>query len=156
MNVEYANALISTARKLLAEIGCTSVKCTEISAIGKTYSASERSSVAIGLNGGMDGSVFVIFSCSDVARLASLIIGTDISPDEDENVRECMAEFANMLAGRAEGEFSELGVDVGITPPAIVSGPEIEIQFQNESNTVLSYITTDQGSFDLISSLKRI
>lgn len=76
--------------------------------------------VAIGINGSIQGEVFFTVEEHVAYKIASQTIGAAENMLNDEIAHSCLAELGNMIMGVAVTKISKVGIEANITPPVIL------------------------------------
>ncbi len=133
MRVEYINPFVEAAHDVLKEVLQTDVKR------GELYLKSSATPVLgvaaiIGLAGDVEGRVLLDMSRTTAIQVASaMLAGMDMEPISELNEmgRATITELANMITGRAVTKLHNLGFAFDLTPPALVTGDNMEISNAN-------------------------
>ncbi|NTU60399.1 MAG: hypothetical protein HGA98_05005 [Deltaproteobacteria bacterium] len=152
MNARHLEAFVAPAVHVLAKMARTEVRAGEVSARAPSLGG-ESVSVVIGLNGGISGTFVLTAARREAWALAGLILG---GPPEDEardEVLDVLSELANVIAGNATGRLYELGVSEGITPPTVVTGPAVGLDFTRGAETVHVPLETRAGTLEMVLSI---
>lgn len=129
MRVEYINPFVEAAFDVLTEVLHVQVKR------GDLYLKSSATPVLgvaaiIGLTGDVEGRVMLDMSRATAIQIASaMLAGMEMEPIKqlDEMGRATITELANMITGRAVTKLHNLGFAFDLTPPALVTGDNMEI-----------------------------
>ena len=133
MRVEYINPFVEAAYDVLSEVLQAEVKR------GELYLKSSATPVLgvaaiIGLAGDVEGRVLFDMSRPTAIQVASAMLASmDMEPlsDLNEMGRATITELANMITGRAVTKLHNLGFTLDLTPPALVTGDNMEISNPN-------------------------
>lgn len=133
MRVEYINPFVESAYSVLAE-----VLQAEVSR-GELYLKSSAAPVLgvaaiIGLAGDVEGRVLLDMDKPTAIAVASgMLQSMDMDPVEEMNemARATISELANMITGQAVTKLHNLGFKFDLTPPALVTGDNMEISNTN-------------------------
>lgn len=133
MRVEYINPFVEAAYSVLTEVLQAEVKR------GDLYLKSTASSVLgvaaiIGLAGDVEGRVLLDMSRKTAVDVANAMLkNMDMEPIADLNDmgRATITELANIITGQAVTKLENLGFKFDLTPPALVTGDNMEISNQN-------------------------
>lgn len=146
--------VFGAAQEALDALGLGAVRPPAVCAIDSTFRASDTSCVAIGLSGDVIGVLVVSFCPPEAAGIAGELAQEPIEAHDEEGIRCAMAELANMIAGYAATEFGEDGLNVYITPPTAITGPEIHLDFPRDADNGMETFELNAGNFGLIVSLR--
>ena len=94
----------------------------------KNHSCLTGMAIIIGIYGDFRGHVCFTLKSTLAKKLASSIMGEDEIPDEYLN--GAFAELCNMIMGSGMGLLAEKGINVDITPPAIITGQDIGLSVE--------------------------
>ncbi len=152
MNAEYVNAFLVPAVEVLRKLARVRVRRGRASRVDDVHVGGNLS-VLIGLQGGLSGSV-VLTASKDVARALAVRVG-GAHTETDRDVRAVWTEMANMIVGNATGLLEQLGVREGLTPPTVLDGDEVALEFGEGVENVVLPLETDVGRVEMIVSLVR-
>jgi chemotaxis protein CheX len=150
MRVEYINPFVESANNVLAEV----LQC-EVTR-GELYLKSNAAPVLgvaaiIGLAGDVEGRVLLDMSRSTAIDIANAMLKSmDMDPIDDLNDmgRATITELANMVTGQAVTKLENLGFKFDLTPPALVTGDNMEISNQNVEALIVP-IEVTQGKIEI-------
>lgn len=133
MRVEYINPFVESAYSVLTEVLQVEVKR------GELYLKSSAAPVLgvaaiIGLAGDVEGRVLLDMDKPTAIAVASgMLQSMDMEPIEtlNEMGRATISELANMITGQAVTKLHNLGFKFDLTPPALVTGDNMEISNTN-------------------------
>jgi len=133
MRVEYINPFVEAAHSVLRE-----VLQVEVSR-GDLYLKSTAAPVLgvaaiIGLAGDVEGRVLLDMNRATAIKVASgMLASMDMEPITEltEMGRATITELANMITGQAVTKLHNLGFKFDLTPPALVTGDNMEISNSN-------------------------
>ncbi|MFW5741943.1 MAG: chemotaxis protein CheX [Spirochaetota bacterium] len=133
MRVEYINPFVESAYSVLTEVLQVEVKR------GELYLKSSAAPVLgvaaiIGLAGDVEGRVLLDMDKPTAIAVASgMLQSMDMEPIESLNDmgRATISELANMITGQAVTKLHNLGFKFDLTPPALVTGDNMEISNTN-------------------------
>lgn len=133
MRVEYINPFVESAYSVLTEVLQVEVKR------GELYLKSSAAPVLgvaaiIGLAGDVEGRVLLDMNKPTAVAVASgMLQSMDMDPIDELNEmgRATISELANMITGQAVTKLHNLGFKFDLTPPALVTGDNMEISNTN-------------------------
>jgi chemotaxis protein CheX len=133
MRVEYINPFVESAYNVLQEVLQVEV------ARGDLYLKSTAAPVLgvaaiIGLAGDVEGRVLLDMSRETAVDVASGMLKSmdmDAITELNEMGRATITELANMITGQAVTKLHDLGFKFDLTPPALVTGDNMEISNTN-------------------------
>lgn len=124
MNVIHVNPFIESLTKVLEQYGISD------STVG-TLEKKERMQVTldvtavIGLVGDIKGNVAYSLSQDTAKAIVSrMMMGATVT-EFDSIVLSAIGELSNMITGMASVYLSNMGVNIDISPPSIISGEDI-------------------------------
>ncbi len=133
MRVEYINPFVEAAHDVLKEVLHTDVKRGELY-LKSTATPVLGVAAIIGLAGDVEGRVLLDMDRTTAVQVASgMLAGMEMEPitDLNEMGRATITELANMITGRAVTKLHNLGFAFDLTPPALVTGDNMEISNAN-------------------------
>lgn len=133
MRVEYINPFVESAHNVLAEVLQVQVKRGELY-LKSTAAPVLGVAAIIGLAGDVEGRVLLDMSRATAIEVASgMLKSMDMEPitELNEMGRATITELANMITGQAVTKLHNLGFKFDLTPPALVTGDNMEISNQN-------------------------
>lgn len=109
----------------------------------------------IGLAGETRGTVALSIPTKTAVSVVERLLGTE-QCFVDENVKDCVSELVNIIAGGAKAELSE-GLDRPLTLslPTVVRGSGFEIQYPQNTMWLEVPFESDLGSFTLRVTLQK-
>ncbi|MFO7849443.1 MAG: chemotaxis protein CheX [Spirochaetia bacterium] len=125
MRVEYINPFVESAFNVLKEVLGQEIKRGEL--FLKSTSQSVLGVAAIvGLAGDVEGRVLF-----DMTKETALSVASDMNGEKlekmDDLAKATITELANMITGQAVTKLHELGFKFDLTPPAIITGTNMEV-----------------------------
>lgn len=133
MRVEYINPFVESAHSVLNEVLQVEVKRGDLY-LKSTASPVLGVAAIIGLAGDVEGRVLLDMSRATAIQVASgMLQSMDMEPIDELNEmgRATITELANMITGQAVTKLHELGFAFDLTPPALVTGDNMEISNAN-------------------------
>lgn len=129
MRVEYINPFVESAYNVLKEVLQSDVTR------GELYLKSSSSSILgvaaiIGLAGDVEGRILLDMSMETAIRVASQMLSSmDMEPITilNDMGKATITELANMITGQAVTKLHNLGFKFDLTPPAIITGDNMEV-----------------------------
>ena len=129
MRVEYINPFVESAYNVLKEVLQTEVNR------GELYLKSSSTPVLgvaaiVGLAGDVEGRVLFDMSMESAIAVASkMLTSMDMEPITQLNDmgKATITELANMITGQAVTKLHNLGFKFDLTPPAIITGQNMEV-----------------------------
>lgn len=150
MRVEYINPFVEAANNVLKEV----LEC-EV-ARGELYLKSTAAPVLgvaaiIGLAGDVEGRVLLDMNRGTAISVANAMLkDMEMEPIESLNEmgRATITELANMITGQAVTKLHNLGFKFDLTPPALVTGDNMEISNANVEALIVP-IDIPQGKIEI-------
>lgn len=125
MRVEYINPFVEASFNVLKEVLGEEVKRGEL--FLKSTSQSVLGVAAIvGLAGDVEGRVLFDMTRDTALAVASAMNGEELT-EMDDLGKATITELANMITGQAVTKLHELGFKFDLTPPAIITGTNMEV-----------------------------
>ena len=121
MNAEHINPFLSAAKRVLKDMVYVDVE------IGKPYLRETKFDkdyllILLGVTGQVKGQVILNFSDMTALDIASKMCMMPLE-EMNEIARSAVSELGNMILGNTATEFSNHGITIDITPPAMCKGP---------------------------------
>ena len=129
MRVEYINPFVESAYNILKEMLKSDVKRGELY-LKSTAMPVLGVAAIVGLAGDVEGRVLFDMQRDTAIRVASAMLeAMEMEPITTLNdmARATINELANMITGQAVTKLHELGFKFDLTPPALLSGENMEI-----------------------------
>ena len=129
MRVEYINPFVESAYNVLREVLNSEVNRGELF-LKSTAMPVLGVAAIVGLAGDVEGRVMFDMTRDTAIKIASAMLeAMDMEPISTLNDmgRATINELANMITGQAVTKLHELGFKFDLTPPAILSGENMEI-----------------------------
>ena len=125
MRVEYINPFVEAAFNVLREVVSEEVKRGELF-LKSTSQPVLGVAVIVGLTGDVEGGVLF-----DMKKEVALTIASEMNGEElktmDDLAKATISELANMITGQAVTKLHDLGFKFDLTPPAIITGDNMEV-----------------------------
>lgn len=154
MRAEYVNAFLVPCARVLKKMARLEVKLGRVARLD-VGRLGDNMSIIIGLQGRLSGSVVLTAAREVVWSLAERILGEEVDGGRLEEVQAILAEVANTIVGNATGHLYELGLREGITPPTVVAGAGVRLDFGAGVESVTVPMETEIGHLEMIVSLTR-
>lgn len=129
MRVEYINPFVESAYNVLKEVLNTDVKRGELF-LKSTAMPVLGVAAIVGLAGDVEGRVVFDMTRETAVSVASAMLeAMEMEPITSLNDmgRATINELANMITGQAVTKLHELGFKFDLTPPAILTGDNMEL-----------------------------
>lgn len=146
MRVEYINPFVEAAFNILNEVlnvelerGELFLKSTSQPILGVT--------AIVGLAGDVEGRVLFDMSEKTAIAIASAMNNEELD-GFDELGKATITELANMITGQAVTKLHDLGFKFDLTPPAIITGENMEVS-DNDVEALIVPVTMPQGKLEI-------
>ncbi|MFP4378299.1 MAG: chemotaxis protein CheX [Spirochaetales bacterium] len=129
MRVEYINPFVESATNVLREVLQGDVSRGELY-LKSTAAPVLGVAAIIGLAGDVEGRVLLDMSRATAIQVANAMLATmemEAISDLNDMGRATITELANMITGQAVTKLHNLGFKFDLTPPALVTGDNMEI-----------------------------
>jgi chemotaxis protein CheX len=139
---------IAAASMTLAELAHTELAVRSIYRVAPPRTLCDISAV-LGLTAA-GGEVLVLsFPASTAAALAGRILAEVNQAPDDELVRDCIGELANVIAGGAKTLLAETPYQLLLATPSILSGAGLDIASGPGAESLVAVFGSDAGPFTL-------
>lgn len=125
MRVDYINPFVEAAFTVVEEVLATQVQRGNIYLKGTTQSIMGVATI-VGLAGSVEGRVVLDMNVPTALKIASIMNGEELT-EIDDLVKATITELANIVTGVAVTDLHEKGFRFDLTPPALVTGENMEI-----------------------------
>ena len=95
------------------------------------------------------------FPAQTAAALAGRVLAEVTPAPDDDLVRDCMGELANVIAGQAKTLLAETPYQLLLATPSILSGAGLEFGSRPDADGLVVVFGSDAGDFALQVCLKR-
>src|SRR5271169_6203946 len=112
-------------------------------------------SAVLGLIAEVGELLVLSFPAKTAAALAGRVLAEVTQAPDDELIRDCMGELANVIAGQAKTLLAETPYQLLLATPSILLGPELEVAAPPDTETLVVVFGTEAGDFALQVCLKR-
>jgi len=146
MRVEYINPFVEAAFNILREVLGGDIKRGEL--FLKSASQPVLGVAAIvGLAGDVEGRVLFDMTNKTAVAVASAMNAEEL-PSLNDLGKATITELANMITAQAVTKLHELGFKFDLTPPAIITGDNMEVT-DTEVEALIVPVETDQGKIEI-------
>ena len=125
MRIEYINPFVEAAFNVLKEVLNSDIKRGELY-LKSTSQPILGVATIVGLAGDVEGRVLL-----DMKRETAISIASAMNMEEfseiNDMVKATINELANMITAQAVTKLHELGFQFDLTPPAIITGDNMEV-----------------------------
>jgi chemotaxis protein CheX len=139
MRMDLIQPFIGSLDAVLAEMMKAPAKIVDLSMEVEAYRRKGAAAV-VTFRGQIEGRVILDMDPGAAAQVASLLFGTDVSPDE-AIVRETVCELANMVIGNAVTQLNDGGFQFKVFPPEVVAQEQCSQTGKDSEATILCFET---------------
>ncbi len=125
MRVEYINPFVEAAFNVMREVLSDEVKRGELF-LKSTSQPVLGVAAIVGLTGDVEGRVLFDMKKETALAIASEMNGEEIN-EMNDLAKATISELANMITGQAVTKLHDLGFKFDLTPPAIITGDNMEV-----------------------------
>lgn len=125
MRVEYINPFTEAAYNILTQVLDGEVKRGDLYLKSNCMPVKGVAAI-VGLAGDVEGRVVFDMTAETALKVASTMNSEKLT-EFDELVRATITELANLITAQAVTKLHDLGFRFDLTPPAIVTGENMEI-----------------------------
>ncbi|WP_028973608.1 chemotaxis protein CheX [Spirochaeta cellobiosiphila] len=125
MRVEYINPFVESAYNVLSEVIGPDIQRGDLYLKSTTQPVMGVAAL-VGLAGDVEGRVLFDMSMKTAISVASKMNGEELA-SLDELGKATITELANMITAQAVTKLHELGFQFDLTPPAIITGENMEV-----------------------------
>ena len=125
MRVEYINPFVEAAFNIIKEVLQTEINREELY-LKKSTQPVLGVAALVGLAGDVEGRVLIDMTKETAVKVASTMNGEELK-ELDELVKATITELANMVTAQAVTKLHDLGFKFDLTPPAIITGDNMEV-----------------------------
>lgn len=106
-------------------------------------------SAVIGLIGPREGSLVLSFPMATAATVVGRILAGIAEDPDNDMIRDCVGEIANVIAGQAKGILAETKYQFCFSTPTIISGVGHEIRHKPDMPCLVIAFGSEVGDFAL-------
>lgn len=128
MRVEYINPFVESAYNVLSEVLATDIKRGNLFLKSATKPVMGVAAI-VGLAGEVEGRVLFDMSKATAIKIAS-VMNMEEMTELDDLAKATITELANMITAQAVTKLHELGFRFDLTPPALITGENMEVSDQ--------------------------
>lgn len=140
MKAEFANPFITAATStFLKEVGVKLAR-KELK-IKESPVPSQAISIVIGVTGAVRGQVVYSMDENVAYAVAKAMLPGKLPVDLKKLMNSAVSEMANIITGQASIILAGDNLKIDITPPAVFSGPSLQIDFLTIQTICLSFIS---------------
>ncbi len=149
MRVEYINPFVEAAYNVLTEVLKEDVKRGNLYLKSATRPVMGVAAI-VGLAGEVEGRVLFDMSKATALKVASVMNDEDLAGWDDLG-RATITELANLITAQAVTKLHELGFRFDLTPPALITGENMEMydDYKDETETLIVPMETSLGQIEI-------
>ncbi len=150
MRVEYINPFVESAYNVLTEVLQTEVKRGELYLKSTSMSVLGVAAI-VGLAGDVEGRVLFDMSRETAMAVCNVMLqsmGMDPVDEMSDMAKATITEMANMITGQAVTKLHNLGFRFDLTPPAILTGNNMEIS-DNKVEALIVPMDMEMGKIEI-------
>jgi len=148
MDMKKIKAFIALSKDIIFESTSYEVIDFKITEKGTTYICNDIA-IVFGISGTIKGQVIFTMTESTAIKIASRIFEEIEITKFDEIARCSIAEFGNIVLGRAIQVFSEKDGYIDITPPALATGTNLVMHIDKMTVIGISMTLNDNIPFEM-------
>lgn len=152
MDIKYINPFIESVLGNLETLAAIKAEKMEIS-ISKDAKTGLDISAIIGLSGEVMGSAIISLPEKIALKIASAMFMEEL-PDLNDDVKDAIGEFANIVIGNARNKLVDAGLGVNISTPTIIVGKGHEISHPHSIPFLVIPFKTDIDTFEINIGIK--
>jgi chemotaxis protein CheX len=145
---QLVEPFITAAYMTLTELAHTELAVRSVYRTAATRTLGDVSAV-LALTATRDEVLVLSFPAATAAALAKRILAEVTPAPDDELVRDCMGEIANVIAGAAKTGLAETPYQLLLATPSIVSGAGVEVASRPGALGLVVVFDSDAGAFAL-------
>lgn len=147
MRVEYINPFVESAYNVLSEVLGGDIKRGNLFLKSATKPVLGVAAI-VGLAGEVEGRVLFDMSKPTAIKIAAVMNADDSMTTFDDLAKATISELANMITAQAVTKLHELGFKFDLTPPALITGDNMEVSDQ-EVEALIVPMETEHGSVEI-------
>lgn len=147
MDIKYINPFIESVLNNLEQMAALKAEKQQLTVSKEAKTSAEISGV-IGLSGSAKGSAVISFSRPVALAVASAMFMEELTEINDD-VKDAIGEFANIVVGNARNKLVDDGLDITISTPTIIVGKDHEISHPQNIPFLVIPFKSDIGSFQI-------
>ena len=146
MRVEYINPFVEAAFNVLKEVLGQEIERGELY-LKSTSQPVLGVAAIVGLAGDVEGRVLFDMADETALAVASAMNGEELK-QMDELAKATVTELVNMITAQAVTKLQELGFQFDLTPPAIITGQNMEVSDSGVEALIVP-VQLDQGKIEI-------
>jgi chemotaxis protein CheX len=153
MDVKYINPFIESVLANLKQFGNIEAEKESLDIFKDKQTKTEISSI-IGITGNLKGSAVISFPKPLAIKIASSMLMDDNITEVNNEVKDAIGEFSNIVIGNARNKIVDNGINIKISPPTIVVGENHKIFFPPNIPVIEVIFNAGDSKFYIIIGLK--
>lgn len=153
MDVRYINPFIESTLNNLEQMAAIKAEKLDITLAKEARTFSDISGI-IGLGGEIVGSAVISFPKAIALAVASAMFMDELQ-DINNDVKDAIGEFANIVVGNARNQLVNAGLNVTISTPTIIVGKDHVISHPQSIPFIIIPFQTNLGTFQINIGLKQ-
>lgn len=154
MDIKYINPFIDSLVSNLEQMTSIQAERLDLSVSKEAKTSAEISGI-IGLGGEVRGSAIISFPLGIALKVASAMFMEELTEINDD-VKDAVGEFANIVIGNARNKLVDSGLSVTISTPTIIVGVDHKISHPLNIPFLVIPFKTDLGVFQVNIGIKEI
>lgn len=146
MRVEYINPFVEAAYNVLTEVLGTAIKRGNLYLKSATKPVMGVAAI-VGLAGEVEGRVLFDMTKATAIKIAS-VMNMEELVTLDELGKATITELANIITAQAVTKLHELGFSFDLTPPALITGDNMEVS-DHEVEALIVPMETECGLLEI-------
>ncbi len=127
MDVKYINPFINSFLTIMPQIGFSDIKKQSVT-VKERNLKSDGVMIILGIVGTMKGNVIYGMDTESGKKIASkMMMGAPVN-ELDDMAQSALSELTNMVTANASMNFSNIGIDMNISPPTLMYGEDFEVK----------------------------
>ena len=127
MDVKHINPFLDSILTIMPQLGFKDIKKQGIS-IKDNQIKSLGVMLTVGIVGDIKGNVIYGMSIDSAKQIASIMMMGATVDEFDEIPQSALSELSNMLTANAGINFSNMGININISTPALMYGSDFEVK----------------------------
>lgn len=127
MDVKHINPFLDSILTIMPQLGFKDIKKQGIS-IKDNQIKSLGVMLTVGIVGDIKGNVIYGMSLDSAKQIASIMMMGATVDEFDEIPQSALSELSNMLTANAGINFSNMGININISTPALMYGSDFEVK----------------------------
>ncbi|GGN93421.1 chemotaxis protein CheX [Saccharibacillus kuerlensis] len=142
MDVAHVNPFIDSFMNVMPQLGFTDVRKGGLGVKGQELNCSGVI-ILVGIVGTLKGNVVYLIDEENAKKIAStMMMGMPVE-QLDDMARSALSELSNMLTATAATGFANLGVNIDISTPTLLSGENVSVKMSSKQVLSLQLLAND-------------